>query len=48
MPSIDIQVLEDVFDDVDKAHIIKSVTDAFGKAAGGDIKTNTSVRIHEV
>ena len=48
MQSIDIQVLEAVFDDVDKARIIERVTDAFGKAAGGDMKANTSVRIHEV
>ena len=47
MPSIDIQVLEGVFDDAGKARIIESVTDAFGQAAGGDMKANTSVRIHE-
>jgi len=48
MPLIDIQVLEGVFDEDDKARIIKKVTEAFGDAAGGDMAANTSVRIHEV
>lgn len=48
MPSIDIQVLEDVFSDEDKADIIRKVTDAFGEIAGETIKAGTSVRIHEV
>ncbi|MAZ01592.1 MAG: 4-oxalocrotonate tautomerase [Sneathiella sp.] len=48
MPSIDIQVLEDVFSAEDKADIIRKVTDAFGEVAGQTIKAGTSVRIHEV
>ena len=48
MPSIDIQVLEGVFSDSEKAEIIKKVTSAFGEVAGETIKNGTSVRIHEV
>lgn len=48
MPSIDIQVLENVFSDAEKAEIIRKVTDAFGAVAGETIRQNTSVRIHEV
>ena len=48
MPSIDIQVMEGVFDDAEKARIIKSVTKAFGETAGGKMLKNTSVRIHEI
>ena len=48
MPLIDIQVLEGVFDDEDKKRIIEKVTDAFGEAAGGAMRANTSVRIHEI
>ncbi|MEM1065965.1 MAG: tautomerase family protein [Pseudomonadota bacterium] len=48
MPSIEIQVLEGVFDADEKARIIRHVTKAFGEAAGGDMAANTSVRILEV
>ncbi|MDD9907777.1 MAG: tautomerase family protein [Rhodospirillaceae bacterium] len=48
MPSIDIQVLEGVFNADEKAEIIRKVTDAFGDVAGQTIKNGTSVRIHEV
>ena len=48
MPSIEIQVLEGVFDAEDKAQIIMRVTDAFGSVAGDTIRQGTSVRIHEV
>lgn len=48
MPSIDIQVLEGVFSDDDKARIIEGVTQAFGAVAGETIMNNTSVRIHEI
>jgi len=48
MPSIDIQVLEGVFSDLEKAQMIKKVTQAFGEVAGQTIQNNTSVRIHEV
>ncbi|WP_172295773.1 tautomerase family protein [Pseudoruegeria sp. HB172150] len=48
MPAIDIQVLEGVFSDEEKAEIIRKVTDAFGDVAGKTIRAGTSVRIHEV
>ncbi len=48
MPSIDIQVLEDVFSPEEKAEIIRRVTDAFGSVSGDAIKSGTSVRIHEI
>ncbi|MDA7428787.1 tautomerase family protein [Primorskyibacter aestuariivivens] len=49
MPSIiDIQVLEGVFSDGEKAQIIRNVTKAFGDVAGETIMGGTSVRIHEV
>jgi len=48
MPSIDIQVLEGVFSDKDKAEIIQKVTDAFGDVAGQTIKSGLSVRVHEI
>ena len=48
MPLIDIHVLEGVFSDEDKERILLKVIDAFGEAAGGRMKENTSARIHEV
>lgn len=48
MPSIDIQVLEGVFDEDEKGRIIEGVTRAFGDVAGQTIMGGTSVRIHEV
>lgn len=48
MPHIAIHVLEGVFTDEEKERILLDVIDAFGKAAGGRMKENTSARIHEV
>lgn len=48
MPHIAISVLEGVFSEEDKERILLSVIDAFGQAAGGRMKENTSARIHEV
>lgn len=48
MPLIDIQVMEDVFTDAEKAEMIRRVTDAFAEVAGGRMKQATSVRIHEI
>jgi 4-oxalocrotonate tautomerase len=48
MPSIDIQVLENVFTPDEKAEIIRRVTDAFGSVSGDAIKSGTSVRIQEI
>jgi 4-oxalocrotonate tautomerase len=48
MPHIEIHVLEGVFTDQDKERILLSVIDAFGAAAGGRMKQNTSARITEI
>lgn len=48
MPLIDIQVMEGVFSDDEKARMIESVTDGFGAVAGQAMADATSVRIHEV
>ena len=48
MPSMDIQVLEGVFTDEDKAELITRVTEAFASVAGETIAGGLSVRIHEV
>ena len=40
MPLIDIQVIEGVFSDEEKADMISKVTAAFGEAAGGDMAAN--------
>lgn len=48
MPLIDIQVLEGFFDEEDRIRIMTAVTKAFGDAAGGKMRDNTSVRIHEI
>lgn len=48
MPQIEINVLEGVFDDAEKARIIRAVIKAFGEAAGGKMFENTSARINEV
>ena len=48
MPSMDIQVLEGVFSEEEKAQIITRVTEAFGSVAGETIANGLSVRIHEV
>ena len=48
MPAIDIQVLEGVFRDEDKARIIEAVTEAFGSVAGQTLRANISCRIHDV
>ena len=47
MPSIEIQVLENVFSAEEKAEIIRRVTDAFGSVAGDTIRAGTSVRLLE-
>lgn len=48
MPHIAIHVLEGVFSEDEKERILLNVIDAFGEAAGGRFKENTSARIHEV
>ncbi|MFZ5963797.1 tautomerase family protein [Thalassococcus sp. BH17M4-6] len=48
MPSMDIQVLEGVFDGEEKAAIIERVTAAFATVSGQTIAHGLSIRIHEV
>ena len=48
MPHIEIHVLEGVFSQEEKERILLNVIKAFGEAAGGRMKDNTSARIHEV
>ncbi|MEL6648039.1 MAG: 4-oxalocrotonate tautomerase [Pseudomonadota bacterium] len=48
MPQIEINVLEGVFDEAEKARILRAVIKAFGEAAGGKMFENTSARINEV
>lgn len=48
MPLIDIQVMEGVFSDDEKAAMIASVTKGFGDVAGQSMADATSVRIHEI
>ncbi len=48
MPSIEIQVLEGVFSDDEKARVIKGVTAGFADVAGQAMGQNTSVRIVEL
>ena len=48
MPHIDIKVLEGVFNDTEKERILLDLIAAFGKAAGGNFKENTSAKIIEI
>lgn len=48
MPLIDVQVLEGVFSDEEKAQMIEKLSAAFGDVAGETMRQGTSVRIHEV
>ncbi|MEM9059876.1 MAG: tautomerase family protein [Pseudomonadota bacterium] len=48
MPLIDIQVMEGVFSDEEKACLIRKVTDGFQEVAGKTLADATSVRIHEI
>ena len=48
MPLIDIQVMEGVFDEDEKARMIAAVTKGFGDVAGQAMANATSVRIHEI
>jgi 4-oxalocrotonate tautomerase len=48
MPLIDIQVMEGVFTDKEKALLIKHVTQGFGDVAGQTLANATSVRVHEI
>ncbi len=48
MPSIDIHVMEGVFDAEEKAAMIRETAEAFGRVAGAAMRDATSVRVHEV
>ncbi len=48
MPLLDVQVMEGVFSDDEKAEMIRALSHAFGAVAGGRMLGATSVRIHEV
>ncbi|WP_135505554.1 tautomerase family protein [Roseovarius aestuariivivens] len=48
MPLIDIQVMEGVFSDEEKAQLIQETAKAFGKVAGQRMQELTSVRVHEI
>ena len=48
MPLIDIQIMEDVFNEDEKARMIREVTPAFASVAGKAMADATSVRIHEI
>lgn len=48
MPLVDIQVIEDVFDDSQKQEMIKRVTDAMVSIEGENMRGVTWVRILEV
>ncbi len=48
MPLIDIQIMEGVFSDEEKARMIEKVTAGFGEVAGQAMADATSVRIHEI
>ena len=48
MPLIDIQIMEGVFSDEEKARMIENVTAGFGAVAGQAMADATSVRIHEI
>lgn len=48
MPLIDIQVMEGVFSEDEKARLIDRVTAGFGEVAGQTLADATSVRVHEI
>jgi len=48
MPTVDVQVLEDVFTPEEKRKLISGIARVFGEVAGEWMRDNTSVRIHEV
>ena len=48
MPTVDVQVIEDVFTLEEKQKLISGIAKVFGEVAGEWMRDNTSVRIHEV
>ena len=48
MPLVDIEVIEGVFDDAQKARMIEKVTDAMVEVEGENMRAVTWVRLKEV
>ena len=48
MPLVDIQVIEGVFDDAEKATMIQKVTDTLVEIEGETMRGVTWVRVHDV
>lgn len=48
MPTVDVQVLEDVFTLQEKQKLIAGIARVFGEVGGEWMRDNTSIRIHEV
>ena len=48
MPLVDIEVIEGVFDDEQKAKMIEKVTDAMVEVEGENMRAVTGVRVKEV
>lgn len=48
MPTVEVQVLEDVFSLEEKQALIQELARAVGRVAGKTVQDNTDVRIHEV
>lgn len=48
MPTVDVQVLEDVFSLEEKQALITGIARVFGEVAGEGMRDNVFVRVHEV
>jgi len=48
VPTVDVQILEDVFTLEEKQKLIQGIARVFGEVAGEWMRDNTTVRIHEV
>ena len=48
MPTVDVQVMEDVFTLEEKQKLISGIARVFGEVAGEWMRDNTTVRVHEV
>ena len=48
MPTVDVQVMEDVFTSEERQALIRGIARVFGEVGGAWMRDNTTVRIHEV
>ena len=48
MPTVDVQIMEDVYSLEEKQQLIKGIARVFGEVGGEWMRDNTTVRIHEV